>query len=140
MSIVELIGLFVIIVTIGFSIFRKRDRNALRKNHPEKYAEAVRKKEAQVKTLLDTVYLEEEHKYQPSKHTHLQKKSKTTYKHPKPPIKPAAPLAVKPAMKVHKTQHAELSQGRQILKNLKSKKEMVILSEIIAPPKSLRKE
>lgn len=158
MEISEIIGMLISIAAILFLVIRPLWEARKEKRNPQEYAEAKRKKERRLKDFMKELDIDiddedeeiEEEVVRTKKVPPKREKEKPGYVHEHKAVASTPKLFKTPkrsTQELHQAKqmdvsHPEMrkervSRGRSIINGLKSKKDMVILHDIIGPPKSL---
>lgn len=157
MDITEILGFLISLGAFLFVLIYPIWNERQRRKHPEEYEAAQQRKEKRLKTLLKSIDMkvpdEEEsdeiievERIAPSsssKKTHIQPRSQVfrhlqpTFIAPTPEKYDLGPRLQKKSMVYGVTGQDEISRGRLLLEQQHSIQDVMILREIIGPPKSL---
>lgn len=130
MDIIQWIGFFISVMALFFLLTRNLKEVRQQQANPEEYQKKQRAKEMQLKKMLKTldIDVEEEKILQPviKKPVIVTPKSYGMEPIRKPQKEAAIIQPVKP------------SRGKKLIAKIQSPKEMIVLREMIGPPKSLK--
>lgn len=138
MDIIDIIGFFIVVVSVGFLFLRHIWELLYRKRNPEAYAKEQEEKRKRFQKFIKEMQID-----LPQEDEEEEEEEEPVFKH-----SVVQPVRQRPQPEVHRPQHMrktqpvarakqELpSQAAQIVKKLPNLRDMVILHEIIGPPKS----
>lgn len=143
MDITQWIGFFISVMALLFLLTRNIKEVRQQRTHPEEYKKKQREQEHQLKKMLKDFDIDVED----------EEEEQIILKEQHVPKLPKMPVIIAPktqAIKIEnvqtsrrKTQVAKIiysgpSKGQQILSRLHSPKEIIVLQELIGPPKSVK--